>query len=620
MNLNVKKLSLLLVGLDILVISKSLPIHIIFYSIISVMLSFVFIRPWLRNTIKIILLITGIFLIKFVFKMFLVTEAGVSFVLMLATLKLWELDTENDHFNMFLILALLESALFLIEPNFFMFAMGFFKILFYFYFILKIRNYDLSLLSWKRMVLLIVPSMLLSVLMFYTFPRFTQGFLNSSNNSFLFSGNNNNINFSELGKLNLSSSIVFRAFGLNPEQFPITKIYWRTNILWDYSQNTWRTSYHNLKGEPPPLIGPRINYHILLSQESNDFLPTLDGSTLMLKSSQDYNYYVEGSYKLKTPSRLKVEYDLTTTPTQALSEFSPLVEKKSLRLRSPYKEQFSKLILAESGAQTPEEKLKLVEDFFRSRHFEYSLSPKSYKSLEEFILNGKEGYCSHFAAAFTYLARTVGLPARIVSGYQGGEYNPFDQSIIVRELDAHSWSEIYLPAQGWVKVDPTEMVAPARLALGSKSFHDKLEPYISFYYFQFPKKFFDLAFVSKTSLYFDSVNSSLSSQIFNFDQVEQGKVLAQFYPKKFAAGWIFVIVLMLFLALVPILFYLSSRKKLSKEELRYRLFLKKMKGLGVEKKAYETAFQFSSRCIQELPHLKHFVDEEVSAYQNHFYS
>jgi len=75
------------------------------------------------------------------------------------------------------------------------------------------------------------------------------------------------------------------------------------------------------------------------------------------------------------------------------------------------------------------------------------------------------------------------------------------------------------------------MVAPARLSMGSKNFHDKLEPYIAFYYFHFPKKFLDSAGISRMSLYFDSVNSNLSTQIFNFDQVEQSKILSQFYPK-----------------------------------------------------------------------------------------
>ena len=130
----------------------------------------------------------SLFLIKHLFKTFLVTEAGVSFVLILASLKLWEMENETDYFNMFLILALLESCLFLLSPTFVTFFLGLIKIIVFFYFILKIRNYDLSLLNSKRLLILVAPSLIFSLILFYTFPRFTSGFINASNQQLLFSG------------------------------------------------------------------------------------------------------------------------------------------------------------------------------------------------------------------------------------------------------------------------------------------------------------------------------------------------------------------------------------------------------------------------------------------------
>ncbi|TDJ63384.1 MAG: DUF4129 domain-containing protein, partial [Proteobacteria bacterium] len=76
------------------------------------------------------------------------------------------------------------------------------------------------------------------------------------------------------------------------------------------------------------------------------------------------------------------------------------------------------------------------------------------------------GFCEHYAAAFVTLMRAVGLPARIVTGYQGGEYNSVSDYMIVRQRDAHAWAEVYLDDRGWIRVDPTAAVAPERVSLG----------------------------------------------------------------------------------------------------------------------------------------------------------
>ena len=89
-------------------------------------------------------------------------------------------------------------------------------------------------------------------------------------------------------------------------------------------------------------------------------------------------------------------------------------------------------------------------------------------SVDDFLFNTKSGFCEHYASAFTFLMRAAGIPARVVTGYQGGYYNSVGDYWVVRQSDAHAWSEVWLQGRGWVRIDPTAAVSPQRVELGSR--------------------------------------------------------------------------------------------------------------------------------------------------------
>ena len=98
----------------------------------------------------------------------------------------------------------------------------------------------------------------------------------------------------------------------------------------------------------------------------------------------------------------------------------------------------------------------------RTGNYQYTLDPGVYgqHTADEFWFDRKEGFCEHIASAFVVLMRAMDIPARIVTGYQGGERNPVDGFWVVRQSDAHAWTEVWLAGRGWVRVDPTSAVAP----------------------------------------------------------------------------------------------------------------------------------------------------------------
>ena len=104
-------------------------------------------------------------------------------------------------------------------------------------------------------------------------------------------------------------------------------------------------------------------------------------------------------------------------------------------------------------------------DRLRSGGYTYTLEPGVYgrHTADEFWFDRKEGFCEHIASSFVILMRAMDLPARVVTGYQGGELNSVDGYWTVRQSDAHAWTEVWLNGRGWVRVDPTAVVAPGRV-------------------------------------------------------------------------------------------------------------------------------------------------------------
>ncbi len=109
-----------------------------------------------------------------------------------------------------------------------------------------------------------------------------------------------------------------------------------------------------------------------------------------------------------------------------------------------------------------------VLNYFRTGGFQYTLTPPKlgFNSVDDFVFNTRLGFCGHYASAFVSMMRAAGVPARVVTGYLGGEWNPIGRYFIVRQSDAHSWAEVWIEGQGWTRVDPTAVVEPGRLNRG----------------------------------------------------------------------------------------------------------------------------------------------------------
>ena len=111
---------------------------------------------------------------------------------------------------------------------------------------------------------------------------------------------------------------------------------------------------------------------------------------------------------------------------------------------------------------TPEQRLAAAKQWFTQQDFRYSTTPGTQRGLDVFLFEKREGFCGHYASAFTALMRAAGVPARVVSGYLGGTWvRPLSGApyLDLRHSNAHAWSEVWLPGQGWQRIDPSAWAA-----------------------------------------------------------------------------------------------------------------------------------------------------------------
>ena len=108
--------------------------------------------------------------------------------------------------------------------------------------------------------------------------------------------------------------------------------------------------------------------------------------------------------------------------------------------------------------------VNVVMEKLRTEGYSYTLDPGVFgtHTADEFWFDRKQGFCEHIASNFVLLMRALDIPARVVTGYQGGEPNGVDGLWTVRQSDAHAWAEVWMAGRGWVRVDPTSAVAPGR--------------------------------------------------------------------------------------------------------------------------------------------------------------
>jgi protein-glutamine gamma-glutamyltransferase len=267
-----------------------------------------------------------------------------------------------------------------------------------------------------------------------------------------------------LSSLALSDSIAFRAEFQTPPP-PQAVRYWRGPVLWDFDGRTWSAGSSIFTQFVPPERGrATYRYEIVLEPHNRYWLFALEtAASLPERARMSY----DGQILAAAPVRTRMRYDVTSvvSPEPQPTE-TPAALRRALRLPASFNPRATALAREwRAGSADEAEIVTRAIAFLRQGGYTYTLEPPllGEDSVDEFLFATKAGFCEHFSSAFVFLMRAADVPARVVTGYQGGELNSVDSIVSVRQADAHAWAEVFLPERGWVRIDPTAVAVPGRL-------------------------------------------------------------------------------------------------------------------------------------------------------------
>ena len=246
---------------------------------------------------------------------------------------------------------------------------------------------------------------------------------------------------------------------------PAEARYWRGPVLNEFDGYTWRRAGSPYRAVPQAPRGTAYSYRVTLDPTGRNWLFALD--TVDASPREDTRLTDDGQLISNTPVTDTIGYDATshveTAAREPLSKAGRGVETRLSDSRNPRARGLAHQLRAQAADDAAYARLAL--DWFRDNGLLYSLEPEptSLDSVDSVLFDTKRGFCGHFASSYAMLMRAVGIPARVVTGYLGGEYNPIGNYWIVRQSDAHAWTEVWLEPRGWMRIDPTAVVAPERI-------------------------------------------------------------------------------------------------------------------------------------------------------------
>jgi transglutaminase-like putative cysteine protease len=298
---------------------------------------------------------------------------------------------------------------------------------------------------------------------------------------------------------------------------PPQERYFRSIVLWDFDGATWTRSRRAdfLRPQEAERDGAPVDYSITLEPTDRRWLPALD---LPLVAAPGTRFSADRELIAEEPVTQPREYRVRSAPHYTFAVRLAAGERaRALALPEGFDPRAR--ALAESWRATGRDDGAIVRaalDLFH-RSFTYTLNPPllGRDSIDDFLFETRKGFCEHYASAFVVLMRAAGIPARVVTGFQGGWWDGAGDYLLVRNSDAHAWAEVWMPSRGWVRVDPTAAVSPARIELGAAAANDS-------------GAWSQAAWLRALRNRFDVVNGLWTQAIVRFDALRQKGLLTSF--------------------------------------------------------------------------------------------
>ncbi|MDO8652006.1 MAG: DUF3488 and transglutaminase-like domain-containing protein [Undibacterium sp.] len=553
-----------------------------------------------------VLLMSGVYL---TYHTFFGREAGVTMLALLLACKLLEMHAKRDLFVVIFLSFFLLLTSFFYSQTIASAALAMAAVATLLTAQLSFQYTGVMPSLWQRAKLaltilgLAVP---LTIVSFFLFPRIQgplwsmPGDANSGR-----SGLSDSMSPGNISKLALSDEIAFRVKFAEATPYK-SLLYWRGIVLNRFDGRTW--SHEEAARIAPAQAfaltnGKTLHQQIILEASGQAWLfaldipggaPDLEGmdsilnTQLEIVSSQAINNRIR--YTAISYPDYRLQADL---PAQALLNSLTLphgFNPQTLRYAASLRQRVS----------TDQQRIQAVLQLFRRENFTYTLEPPALgvNSVDEFLFASRAGFCEHYAGAFVVLMRAMGIPARVVTGYQGGATNKVDGYTEVRQSDAHAWAEVWLTGLGWIRIDPTAAVAPERVTQNLQST-------------QAPQGFQGLvnfamgnnSWLQGMHMQWNAINNSWNLWVLNYSQARQMDVMRALGLTGFdwsQLSLLFILLGTVAMALVA-LPLMRNRPQMSPLDRIYFSLCQKLAGKGHPKAAHEGPAAFGQRLKASLP-------------------
>jgi transglutaminase-like putative cysteine protease len=336
----------------------------------------------------------------------------------------------------------------------------------------------------------------------------------------------------DIAELSRSGGLAFRASfaGAVP---PREQLYWRALTFEHFDGRRWsQSAFAQLPLAPAwEKQGEPLRYSIVMQPSAQPWLFALDVAETGLENTRQMS-----DYRLQRgrPVERTLLYQVTSWPA-ALRE--PAGSSDSLRRALQLPEDGDPRSRA-WGAELkrdypqPEQLVQALLSHFNREPFGYTLRPPrlGLNSIDDFLFDSRNGFCAHYAGAMTFVLRAAGIPARVVAGYQGGEYNPGGDYVQVRQFDAHAWVEYWQAGKGWVSVDPTFQVAPERIELGLEEALADEQSFLEGSPFS-PLRYRQLTWLNQLRLSWDTLNHGWQRLVLGYQGAQQLELLQRWFGR-----------------------------------------------------------------------------------------
>lgn len=471
----------------------------------------------------------------------------------------------------------------------------------------------------------------LAVFMFLLFPRLAGPLWSLPEDAFSGkTGLSDSMSPGNISRLTDNDAVAFRVRFTGNIPNP-SRLYWRGPVFTVFDGRTWRRSAVSrekifLSGDGPipneqllPDPGSElIDYTVTLEPHNRQWLFALDIPTRINRTS-----FLSVDYELKTQQRIKtaIQYTVQSTIRYKLDAATWPIDKRYLRLPRNIAPKARRLVTSiqdkvSDSSPYDQQVIRALLHYFVDNPFIYSKQPPRLLGdpVDEFLFDTRKGFCEHFASTFAVLARMAGIPARVVTGYQGGEMNTLGDYMIVRQSSAHAWTEVWVKGEGWVRTDPTATIPSNRVE--QPQFQDRFSPDSLRQAKQTPwlnKLWKNFGFAV------DNLNHQWDRWVIGYNSVTQTRFLNWLGFNDISWDWMTAILVAALVGiLLPLGYFLLSQTPQQRDPVIkiYRRFCRRFKRDGINKRPGETASAFAARINRRHPALTPQINRITKIYND----